>query len=49
MGKEIIFYYDVISPYSYLASKLVRDLAKRAGAKLLWRPVLLGAFTLLIT
>ena len=42
MGKEIIFYYDVICPYAYLASKLIEDVAKRNGAKLLWRPVLLG-------
>ena len=42
MGKEIIFYYDVICPYAYLASKYIESIAKRNCAKLLWRPVLLG-------
>jgi len=42
MGKEIIFYYDVICPYAYLASKLIADVAKRNNAVLRWRPVLLG-------
>ncbi|XP_057300975.1 uncharacterized protein LOC130635615 isoform X2 [Hydractinia symbiolongicarpus] len=42
MGKEIVFYYDIICPYAYLASKLIKDVAQRNGAKLVWRPVLLG-------
>lgn len=40
--KEIIFYYDVICPYANLASKLIEEVARRNGAKLIWRPVLLG-------
>ena len=44
MGKELIFYYDIICPYAYLASKLIGDVANRNGAKLIWRPVLLGKF-----
>jgi 2-hydroxychromene-2-carboxylate isomerase len=36
------FFYDFVSPYSYLASTRVEDLARRAGAELRWRPFLLG-------
>ncbi|MCK6530148.1 2-hydroxychromene-2-carboxylate isomerase [Myxococcota bacterium] len=37
------FYFDYVSPYSYLASTQVEALAARAGVELRWRPVLLGA------
>lgn len=36
------FHYDVVCPYAYLASTAVEDLAARAGATLVWKPVLLG-------
>lgn len=36
------FFYDFTSPYSYLASTRVEDLARRTGAALRWRPFLLG-------
>lgn len=36
------FFYDFISPYSYLASTRVEALAARTGATLRWRPFLLG-------
>jgi 2-hydroxychromene-2-carboxylate isomerase len=36
------FFYDFVSPYSYLASTRVEALAKRTGATLRWRPFLLG-------
>lgn len=36
------FFYDFTSPYSYLASTRVEDLARRAGASLRWRPFFLG-------
>ena len=42
MVKEFVFYYDVICPYAYLASRLVEDVAGRTGAVIKWRPVLLG-------
>jgi len=42
MEKQIDFYFDVVSPYSYVASKLIEDLAKRSNADLLWKPFLLG-------
>jgi 2-hydroxychromene-2-carboxylate isomerase len=37
------FFYDFISPYSYLASTRVEAMAARTGATLRWRPFLLGA------
>src|SRR5512137_1344826 len=37
------FFYDFISPYSYLASVRVEAIAARTGATLRWRPFLLGA------
>jgi len=36
------FFYDFVSPYSYLASTRVEELAARSGATLRWRPFLLG-------
>jgi len=36
------FFYDFVSPYSYLASTRVEALAARAGATIRWRPFLLG-------
>ena len=42
MEKQIDFYFDLVSPYSYVASKLIEDLAQRNNADLLWKPFLLG-------
>lgn len=39
---ELEFFYDFVSPYSYLASTRVEAVAARAGATLRWRPFLLG-------
>jgi 2-hydroxychromene-2-carboxylate isomerase len=36
------FFYDFGSPYSYLASTRVEDVARRTGASLRYRPFLLG-------
>lgn len=36
------FFYDFVSPYSYLASERVEELARRTGATLRFRPFLLG-------
>jgi 2-hydroxychromene-2-carboxylate isomerase len=36
------FFYDFVSPYSYLASTRVEEVARRAGARLRFRPFLLG-------
>jgi 2-hydroxychromene-2-carboxylate isomerase len=42
-GAAIQFWYDFSSPYSYLAATQIEALAARAGARLEWRPMLLGA------
>ncbi len=40
---ELEFFYDFVSPYSYLASTRVEEVARRAGATVRFRPFLLGA------
>ena len=42
MEKKIDFYFDVVSPYSYFASKLIGEVVKKHNAILNWKPVLLG-------
>jgi len=36
------FFYDVGSPWTYLAFDRIEGLAERAGAELSWRPILVG-------
>lgn len=36
------FYYDIVCPYAYIASRHIEALAARCGAELRWRPILLG-------
>lgn len=38
----IDFFYDVVCPYAYLASRRIEAVATRCGATVRWRPVLLG-------
>jgi len=40
--KQIEFFYDFSSPYSYLASTQMEGLEKRTGVPVLWRPFALG-------
>ncbi len=40
---DLEFWYDFSSPWTYLASTQVEEVARRAGGNLLWRPMLLGA------
>ncbi len=42
MSNPIEFYFDVISPYTYVASTQIEDLAARNGRQLVWKPMLLG-------
>jgi 2-hydroxychromene-2-carboxylate isomerase len=42
MPQPIEFYFDFSSPYGYLASEKIDDLAARHGRKVRWRPILLG-------
>ena len=42
MKKPIEFFFDLVSPYSYLASEKIEELAERNGRELIWKPFLLG-------
>ena len=42
MAEPIDFYFDFSSPYSYLLSEKIDDLAARFGRKVRWHPILLG-------
>lgn len=39
---ELVFYYDIVCPYAYLAAQKIEAVAARTGATLTWQPVLLG-------
>lgn len=41
MAKQIEFYFDYLSPYSYLADTQLPTIAKRHGATIVYKPVLL--------
>jgi 2-hydroxychromene-2-carboxylate isomerase len=41
--REVTFYYDFSSPYSYLAATQIDAVAASQGATVKWRPFLLGA------
>jgi 2-hydroxychromene-2-carboxylate isomerase len=41
--KRVEFFFDLSSPYSYLASTQLEALAARTGAEIVWRPMVLGA------
>jgi 2-hydroxychromene-2-carboxylate isomerase len=43
MRDPIVFWFDFSSPYSYLASELIDQLAARYERKVKWRPIMLGA------
>mgnify|MGYP006294641303 CR=1 FL=1 len=42
MADTLEFFFDIGSPYSYLAATQVDDLAERTGVEVSWRPFLLG-------
>ena len=41
--KTVDFYFDLSSPYSYLAATQIGPLAARHGAAVRWKPVVLAA------
>jgi len=43
MNAPIGFWFDFSSPYSYIASERIDELAARYGRKVKWRPIMLGA------
>lgn len=42
MGKKLEYFFDYVSPYSYLADSQVPALVARTGAELVYRPFFLG-------
>ena len=42
MNKSFDFYFDFVSPYSYLAHKKIRELEKKTSIKIKYKPILLG-------
>lgn len=43
MAAPLEFYFDFYSPYGYLASSRIDELAARHGREVIWRPFLVGA------
>ncbi|CAN5616049.1 MAG: 2-hydroxychromene-2-carboxylate isomerase [Actinomycetota bacterium] len=41
--KKVEFYYDLVSPFSYLAQTQIDRVRDETGAEISWRPMLLGA------
>ncbi len=42
MARRIEYFYDYVSPYSYLADSQLEGLLERTGAELVYRPLFLG-------
>jgi len=42
MPRRLEFFFDYVSPFSYLANSQVPAIAKRTGAEIAYRPILLG-------
>ncbi|MBE0506051.1 MAG: 2-hydroxychromene-2-carboxylate isomerase [Marinospirillum sp.] len=42
MSQIIDFYYDIVSPYSYLAAVQMAELEAATGAQVIWKPIFLG-------
>jgi 2-hydroxychromene-2-carboxylate isomerase len=42
MPKTVEFFYDYSSPWTYLAFSRIEDVCRRLGARLDWRPILVG-------
>ena len=42
MIKPLEFYFDFISPYSFLAHKQIRKIENKEGVKIIYKPILLG-------
>lgn len=45
MNPTLEVYYDYVSPFAYMASRLLPDLALRHGAEIAWRPVELASLS----
>ncbi len=42
MSHVIDFYFDIVSPYTYVASEEIEALAERCQASVTWKPIFLG-------
>jgi 2-hydroxychromene-2-carboxylate isomerase len=42
MAKQIEFFFDYVSPYSYLGNTELERVAARTGAEIVYRPMFLG-------
>ena len=42
MSRRLEYFFDYVSPFSYLADSQLPGLAERTGAEILYRPMLLG-------
>ncbi len=43
MSEQVDFYYDLVSPYSFLAATQIAELEAKTGAKVNWKPISLGS------
>lgn len=43
MPQPLEFFFDFSSPYGFIASRLIDDLAAKHGREVIWKPILLGA------
>ena len=41
-ARSVKFFYDVVCPYNYMASRQVHGIEQRCGTAIEWVPVLLG-------
>ena len=42
MSQTVDFYFDIVSPYSYLAAVQMAELEAATGAQVIWKPIFLG-------
>ena len=42
MARQLDFYFDCSSPWTYLAFHAIQPLAMEAGAEIVWKPILVG-------
>jgi 2-hydroxychromene-2-carboxylate isomerase len=47
-SSSVLFYYDVVCPYAYLAHTQIEALCTKHGAELSWKPILLGGLFRLV-
>lgn len=43
MSQQVDFYYDIVSPYSFLAATQIAELEAATGVKVVWKPISLGS------